>query len=63
MVNLFGYGSVHSTNARPPIQPTIEESLPAAFDTPMFWSAEDLEQLRGTAILGQSAFQIVSLGC
>ncbi|KAF8499657.1 SET domain-containing protein [Russula emetica] len=30
---------------------TYLASLPIAFDTPMFWSAEDLEQLRGTAIL------------
>ncbi|KAI0256356.1 hypothetical protein BJV78DRAFT_1171281 [Lactifluus subvellereus] len=26
-------------------------SLPIAFDTPMFWSSEDLEQLKGTAVL------------
>ena len=28
-------------------------SLPIAFDTPMFWCSEDLEQLRGTAVLGR----------
>lgn len=30
---------------------TYLASLPIAFDTPMFWCAEDLEHLRGTAIL------------
>ncbi|KAI0272250.1 hypothetical protein BGY98DRAFT_1001427 [Russula aff. rugulosa BPL654] len=30
---------------------TYLASLPIAFDTPMFWSSEDLEQLRGTGIL------------
>jgi SET domain-containing protein 6 len=38
-------------------------SLPIAFDTPMFWSSEDLEQLRGTAVLGRSFNQVVDLGC
>jgi SET domain-containing protein 6 len=32
----------------------IKASLPIAFDTPMFWSSEDLEQLKGTAVLGRS---------
>ncbi|KAH7924236.1 SET domain-containing protein [Leucogyrophana mollusca] len=27
------------------------ESLPTSFDTPMFWGAEDLEELRGTAVV------------
>jgi len=31
--------------------PRYGPSLPIAFDTPMFWSSEDLEQLRGTAVL------------
>jgi len=29
----------------------MKASLPIAFDTPMFWSSEDLEQLKGTAVL------------
>lgn len=37
----------------------ITASLPIVFDTPMFWSSEDLEQLRGTAILGRSPSQTV----
>ena len=44
----------YSTDARRAVQPTIKASLPIAFDTPMFWSVEDLEQLRGTGILGPS---------
>jgi hypothetical protein len=31
-----------------------QESLPITFDTPMFWGSEDLEQLKGTAVLGLS---------
>nr|GAT54993.1 predicted protein [Mycena chlorophos] len=27
------------------------ESLPSTFDTPMFWSEEDLEELRGTSVV------------
>ncbi|KAI9442566.1 SET domain-containing protein [Lactarius indigo] len=30
---------------------TYLASLPITFDTPMFWSSEDLEQLKGTAVL------------
>ncbi|KAH9058770.1 SET domain-containing protein [Lactarius vividus] len=33
---------------------TYLASLPITFDTPMFWSSEDLEQLKGTAVLGLS---------
>jgi N-lysine methyltransferase SETD6 len=32
----------------------IKALLPITFDTPMFWSSEDLEQLKGTAVLGRS---------
>jgi hypothetical protein len=28
-------------------------SLPKEFDTPMFWSREDVEELRGTAVVGR----------
>jgi hypothetical protein len=56
VVNLSWYGRVHSANAWPPVEPTIKASLPITFDTPMFWSSEDLEQLRGTAILGRSPY-------
>lgn len=56
VVNLSWYGRVHSAHAWPPVEPTIKASLPIAFDTPMFWSSEDLEQLRGTAVLGRSPY-------
>ena len=29
-------------------------SLPASFDTPMFWSEEDLLELKGTSVVGLS---------
>lgn len=29
-------------------------TLPTTFDTPMFWSAEELEELQGTAVVGRS---------
>jgi|ERR1700722_15383050 len=32
-------------------------SLPTTFDTPMFWSEEDLLGLKGTAIIGISVLQ------
>ena len=54
LVDLSWYGCVPSANAWPPIEPTIKASLPITFDTPMFWSHEDLEQLQGTAVLGRS---------
>ena len=56
VVNLSWYGRVHSAHAWPPVEPTIKASLPIAFDTPMFWSSGDLEQLRGTAVLGRSPY-------
>ena len=28
-------------------------TLPTTFDTPMFWSAEELEELQGTAVVGR----------
>lgn len=54
VVNLSRYGRVHSVSGWPPVEPTIKASLPITFDTPMFWSSGDLEQLRGTAVLGRS---------
>jgi len=33
-----------------------KESLPTAFDTPMFWSTEELAELVGTSIAGASLF-------
>ena len=55
MVNLPRYGRTRSTDPLyQPIDPMVKASLPIAFDTPMFWSSEDLEQLRGTAVLGWS---------
>lgn len=30
----------------------ILATLPDTFDTPMFWSVEEIEELRGTAIFG-----------
>lgn len=33
-------------------------TLPTAFDTPMFWSAEELEELQGTTVVGRSISQI-----
>lgn len=29
-------------------------TLPTTFDTPMFWSAEELEELQGTSVVGRS---------
>lgn len=34
-------------------------TLPITFDTPMFWSAEELEELRGTSVVGRSNNLIV----
>lgn len=41
-----------STDASPHLP--IQDALPITFDTPIFWSSEDLEQLKGTAVLGLS---------
>ena len=38
-------GSRGSTNPSP-------ASLPSQFDTPMFWSGEELDELRGTSVVG-----------
>lgn len=34
-----------------------EDSLPANFDTPMFWSDREIEELRGTAVIGVWVFR------
>jgi SET domain-containing protein 6 len=31
-------------------------TLPTDFDTPMFWSEDELEELKGTAVVGPSAY-------
>lgn len=28
-------------------------TLPTTFDTPMFWSADELKELRGTSVVGR----------
>lgn len=53
MVNVSRCACSHATDNSPP--KTIQASLPITFDTPMFWCPEDLEQLKGTAILGLSS--------
>ena len=35
-------------------------TLPENFDTPMFWTEEDLKELDGTAVVGRSPFQCVA---
>lgn len=32
-----------------------QASLPSHFDTPMFWSDEELAELRGTSVIGTSS--------
>lgn len=33
----------------------ITDILPTRFDTPMFWSERDLEELKGTSVVGLSS--------
>ena len=37
-------------------------TLPTTFDTPMFWSAVELEELQGTAVVGRSINSILIWG-
>jgi SET domain-containing protein 6 len=33
--------------------------LPRTFDTPMFWNESDLEELKGSSVVGSSAYCLV----
>ena len=33
----------------------LPDTLPSAFDTPMFWDDHDLQELQGTAVVGRSS--------
>ena len=38
-------------------------SLPETFDTPMFWNEHELEELKGTGVVGLSCYFISRRGC
>lgn len=35
-------------------------TLPSTFDTPMFWTADELEELKGTSLVGLSVPSVYS---
>ncbi|KAL0575683.1 Ribosomal lysine N-methyltransferase 4 [Marasmius crinis-equi] len=44
-------GTVYYGTLRTPTDPLCTDTLPTAFDTPMFWNADDLKELKGTSIV------------
>ena len=41
-------------------RPLLPEGLPRSFDTPMFWSEEEIEYLKGTAVYGMHSHIVTS---
>ena len=46
-------GEYHSSDASSDADHVGAAILPTAFDTPMFWSEEELEELKGTSVVGR----------
>jgi SET domain-containing protein 6 len=54
-------GSFVSGIDNAPYELTRSDSLPTTFDTPMFWSDLELEELKGTSVVGLSIISYLNL--